>query len=101
MVPMVPIDASDPPWVVELKNRLNELAAELDRVRAKGDGTTTRVNNGVVSALATGMPEITSAHKRHMSVVLELDTDKVAELELSEDDQWKALYHANGYERLH
>lgn len=48
------ISATDPKWVWQLKEQLNRIIDELARVEVRGDGTTTRVEKGVVTAFGAG-----------------------------------------------
>ena len=53
---------SDPQWAFELKRKLNEIIGAVNAAATRGDGTTTRVEQGTISAIPAFYPcKITGA----------------------------------------
>lgn len=50
------ISPSDPRWVVELKQWMASVATTINRLEGRGDGTTTIVRGGIVTAVPQWVP---------------------------------------------
>lgn len=70
------------------------------RTEEIGTGTILHATPSAAPSAPSALPPITNEHQEHMVLVLELDEEKVTELELTEENKWQALYPTWGYRKL-